>query len=92
MRVPALVALFLVPLLSSMSVTASLETTSVLIDSKAPPAEPVDKYLWQEDVTAKRSLDWVRKQNAASQKQLTGSNEFVKLRDDIKDILDSDIR
>ena len=32
----------------------------------------------------------MRKQNAASTKQLAGSNEFTKLRDDIKAILDSD--
>ncbi|WP_414648865.1 prolyl oligopeptidase family serine peptidase [Dokdonella sp.] len=60
-------------------------------DANASAADAAtDPYLWLEDVTADRSLDWVRKQNAQSTRKLAESTEFKRLRDDIKAILDSD--
>ena len=52
----------------------------------------VDPYLWLEDVEGKPALDWVRAQNADSQKALTTDPAFGKLRDDLRTILDSDAR
>ena len=51
-----------------------------------------DPYLWLEDVEGTTALDWVRAQNADSQKALTTDPAFGKLRDDLRTILDSDAR
>jgi len=62
------------------------------MSSDAPDASetPADPFLWLEDVTGQRSLNWVRRQNAASIELIGGDPGFQKLRDDIKSILDSD--
>jgi prolyl oligopeptidase len=49
-----------------------------------------DPYLWLEDVTADKSLDWVRERNAESHEQLEGDLAFQDLRSDLLAILDSD--
>ena len=60
-----------------------------------PPAAPTmnttaaDPYLWLEDVTAAKSLDWVRQQNAVSTKELEASPDFAPLRQRLLAILDS---
>ncbi len=60
-----------------------------------PPAAPTmnttaaDPYLWLEDVTAAKSLDWVRQQNAFSTKELEASPDFAPLRQRLLAILDS---
>jgi prolyl oligopeptidase len=51
-----------------------------------------DPYLWLEDVTGDKALDWVRAQNAVSQEQLTSDPGFEALRGDLRAILDSDAR
>ena len=51
-----------------------------------------DPYLWLEDVTGDKALDWVRAQNAVSQKALTTDPVFEPLRKDLRAILDSDAR
>jgi prolyl oligopeptidase len=48
-----------------------------------------DPYLWLEDVTAERSLDWVRAQNAISTKELESSPDFEPIRSRLLAILDS---
>ncbi len=48
-----------------------------------------DPFIWLENVTGKRPLDWVRKQNAKSEKQLTDSSAFEKLEQRLLGILDS---
>ena len=63
--------------------------------SPAPAAvapQPADAYQWLEDVEATRSLDWVRAQNADSQKLLEAQPGFGALRDDLLAILDSNAR
>lgn len=90
MRTPALFPLLFLAAVASMSVSAEQKATSVQTDPNAQTTAPADPYRWLEDVTADRSLDWVRKQNAQSTAQLAESVEFKRLRDDIKDILDSD--
>ena len=54
-----------------------------------PKAPIEDPFIWLEDITGKRPLDWVRKQNAESEKQLTHSNTFEKLERRLLGILDS---
>lgn len=51
-----------------------------------------DPYLWLEAVTDEKALDWVRAENAKTQKQFTETAEFAELRDDLRTILDSDAR
>lgn len=51
-----------------------------------------DPYLWLEDVTGDRALDWVRVRNAKAQAHFDTDPGFVKLKDDLLTILDSDER
>jgi prolyl oligopeptidase len=62
-----------------------------------PPAAPVaatpdDPYLWLEDIRGERALDWVRAQNAITEKQFATSADFDKTRNEILEVLDSDAR
>lgn len=51
-----------------------------------------DSYLWLEDIHGQRSMDWVKAQNAVTQKQFADSPEFTQTRDRILEVLDSDAR
>ncbi|MEV0947973.1 prolyl oligopeptidase family serine peptidase [Rhodococcus sp. NPDC049939] len=51
-----------------------------------------DPYLWLEDVSAERSLDWVRERNARTLGEYTENAEFSALESRIRDILDTDNR
>ncbi|MEO9216436.1 MAG: S9 family peptidase, partial [Rhodanobacter sp.] len=51
-----------------------------------------DPYLWLEDIRGTRSMDWVKQQNALTTKQFVDNPEFVKTRDSILEVLDSDAR
>src|SRR5262249_43790550 len=51
-----------------------------------------DPNLWLEEVTGKKALDWVKKQNAESMAELTKSKEFKALEKRLLAILDSDDR
>lgn len=51
-----------------------------------------DPYLWLEDIHAPRSMAWVKKENAVTTKQFVDNPEFVKTRDSILEVLDSDAR
>ena len=48
-----------------------------------------DPYLWLEDVTGEKALDWVRAQNAVSTKELEASPDFAPMRARLLAILDS---
>ena len=65
---------------------------ALLAHSAGAHAVTADPYLWLEDVTGAKALDWVRAQNADSQKALTSEPAFGALRDDLRKILDSDAR
>jgi prolyl oligopeptidase len=54
--------------------------------------ESEDPFLWLEDVTGEKALDWVRERNAKSQGRFEANPEFNKLREDLLTILDSDAR
>ena len=49
-----------------------------------------DPYLWLEDVTGDKALDWVREQNAESGSTIESAPGFAKLEDDLLAIMDSD--
>jgi prolyl oligopeptidase len=51
-----------------------------------------DPFLWLEDIRGTRSMDWVKKENAVTTKQFVDNVEFVKTRDSILEVLDSDAR
>ncbi len=51
--------------------------------------EPEDKYLWLEDVTGERALNFVKERNKETIEQLAGTMEFKELEDNILKILDS---
>ena len=48
-----------------------------------------DPFVWLEEVTGKRALDWVREQNALSTRELTNSPTFEPLRQRLLAIYDS---
>jgi len=54
-----------------------------------PPPTVEDPYLWLEEVTGPKPLDWVKARNAESGKELTEGAEFEKLRADLLKIYDS---
>jgi prolyl oligopeptidase len=56
----------------------------------AAPVKSDDSFLWLEDVTGAKALDWVRERNAESHKQLEGDLAFKNLENDLLAILDSD--
>lgn len=53
------------------------------------PGELDDPYLWLEEVTGERALDWVKSQNALSTQELERSAAFETLRSNLLAILDS---
>jgi prolyl oligopeptidase len=59
-------------------------------DAAQAPA-PEDRYLWLEDVTGEKPLDWARARNVESAKVLE-TGDFAALEKRILDILDSDAR
>ncbi len=75
-------------------ITLAFAVTATGADKPAPaevrhPGEPVDPYLWLEDVTADKSLDWVKAQNAQSTAELRARPEYEPIRQQLLKILDS---
>ena len=52
--------------------------------------EEDDPYLWLEDVTGERALDWVRARNTETTGSFASGPEFERLRDELRAVLDSD--
>src|SRR5690606_29926857 len=52
----------------------------------------VDPYLWLEDVTGDKALDWARAQNARTDAELAAGPEFATLKSEVLAILDSDAK
>src|SRR5690349_11437718 len=76
----------------SLMFSAGLAAASIA--GAAPKESPVsaDPYAWLEDVTAERSLDWVKAHNAKAEAELAMSPQFAQLQSDIRAILDSDAK
>lgn len=51
-----------------------------------------DPFMWLEDVTGDKALDWVRQRNEKTQSKFEADQGFTKLREDLLAILDSDAR
>jgi prolyl oligopeptidase len=72
-----------------------LATIPVLacLSSAMPPTafanEPLDPYLWLEEVTGEKPLEWVRERNTESEAALAGTDRFKALESRILGILDS---
>ncbi len=73
-------------LLSCLSLATAAEPAK---PGTAAPNSAEDPYLWLEDVTGERSLDWVRQQNAVSTKELEASPDFKAINARILAIMDS---
>ena len=68
---------------------------AVKVDTESKPvpaAKPDDPYLWLEDTHGERAMDWVKAQNAITEKQFAASADFDKTRGEILEVLDSDAR
>jgi prolyl oligopeptidase len=57
-------------------------------ETRTIPA-PQDPYLWLEDITGQKALDWVKARNAESTKELAEAHGFADLKTDLLKILDS---
>jgi prolyl oligopeptidase PreP (S9A serine peptidase family) len=60
-----------------------------VVPTRAAVARPEDPYLWLENVSGRRSLAWVAKQDARSKQALAGDNEFKVMDKRFRKILDS---
>ena len=54
----------------------------------AAAAQDKDPYLWLEDIEGTKALDWVKKENAATDKLITGRPGFEADRKRAREILD----
>ena len=66
---------------------ASLAIAGTAVAAQA--ADAPDPYLWLEDVSGPKALDWVAAHNAVSTAMITRDPGFEDLRSQIRDILDS---
>lgn len=79
------------------TLTATVACTGNPPQPDAPPAPGVavdteDPYLWLEDVTGERALDWVRARNAVTEDRLASTADFQALEARLLAILDSNER
>jgi Serine proteases of the peptidase family S9A len=51
-----------------------------------------DPYLWLEEVTGEKALEWVRAQNARTDAALASTPEFKRMEAGIREVLDSDAK
>ncbi|MEM9828536.1 MAG: prolyl oligopeptidase family serine peptidase, partial [Planctomycetota bacterium] len=73
-----------------MSPSLPADDPSLSPDDSTLPSD--DPYLWLEDVTGDKALDWVRQRNDKTMQTIGGDPDFRKLREDLRTILDSDAR
>ncbi|MGE5175923.1 MAG: prolyl oligopeptidase family serine peptidase [Hyphomicrobiales bacterium] len=57
-----------------------------------PTTVSPDPYLWLEDVSGKRALDWAKEQNQRTDSALTTSKDFADLKSKLLEVLDSEAR
>ena len=61
----------------------------IVLAQPARAGDEKDPFLWLEDVTGKKALDWVKEQNTHSTEALTKTRAFTELKDRLLKILDS---
>lgn len=69
---------------------AALALTSSFVAVAASAQDAKDPYLWLEDIEGAKALDWVKKENAETDKLIRGRPGFEKDRARAKAILDDD--
>ena len=67
---------------------ALLSSLALTVGAPAQPAAD-DPYLWLEEVGSDRALDWARRQNDVTQRELAGGPAFTALRDRLQASLDA---
>jgi prolyl oligopeptidase len=87
---PAAFALFTVLCLARPTEASAAQKDAALAGLGAEVS--ADPYLWLEDVSSSRALDWVKEQNALSTRELEASPDFEPLRKRLLAILDSKSR
>jgi len=61
-----------------------------MLTAQTPMAtEPLDPYLWLEEVNGTRALDFARAASTRTLSELKERAEFVKIRDEVREVLDS---
>ncbi len=88
---PRFLCLLIAASLSSYLPTMLNAQSSTTQPSTAAEASD-DPYLWLEEVTGEKALDWVRSRNKVAQAQLESDPGFAALNADLLAILDSDAR
>ncbi len=71
------------------SLAALALSCSIAAVATAAPQD-ADNYLWLEDIEGKKALDWVKKENAETDKLITGRPGFEADRKRAREILDDD--
>ncbi len=79
-------------LLAASLAACSSTPTSLPVTTAPSTPDPVDPYLWLEEVDGEQALDWVRAQNERSVAELSSGPEFAQLQDRLLAVLDSDDR
>ena len=76
------------------TLTGMRPATATENSAKTPAATSADSdpFLWLEDIQGERALDWVKQANAATSKRFVNNPDFVRTRDRILEVLDSDAR
>ncbi|SEH18862.1 prolyl oligopeptidase [Sphingopyxis sp. YR583] len=69
---------------------AALALSCSLTAVAAAAQDVKDPYLWLEDIEGAKALDWVKKENAATDKLITGRPDFEADRKRAREILDDD--
>lgn len=76
-------------LVAPLGTAAAAEVANQSVPAPEAPSQADDPYLWLEDVTGERALNWARAQNAISTKELEASPDFEPTRKRLLSILDS---
>src|SRR5262245_41967119 len=79
-------------LLLAVSAAALLWSSPLEAATAASDTTSRDSYLWLEDVTGARAMDWVKERNAESTRELTGTPEFQTMESRFLAILDSNAK
>lgn len=74
--------------LAILGLLLSLATYTAIVCAAESPT-PDDPYLWLENVTGDKALDWVKAQNALSTHELSASPDFEPIRQRLLSIYDS---
>ncbi|XZE44398.1 prolyl oligopeptidase family serine peptidase [Pirellulaceae bacterium SH467] len=72
--------------------SASLLLLTPMTMSQEIESSPSDPFVWLEDVTGEKAIEWVKSKNEVTLSKLASSSEFKQLESDLLAILDSNER